>query len=151
MPKSNFFVPHSNIHHNKPSTLLRMVCIFSIEVVLLSLIEFNFVFTPTAKAITGGLLHTITPTRIYDSRYSGQGPIHSFEQRTLQVNIAYIHPSTTAIFVNLTIANPVGTGSITTYSGSSGVPSSDSLNWYSGGAIVFNKKNETKRQPQNGH
>lgn len=70
-----------------------------------------------------------SPTRVYDSR-AGSNPFRDGETRAIAVQAG-----TNAVFVNITVDGPRGTGYLTAWSGSGGRPNASHLNYRYGTAI----------------
>ena len=117
--------------------------VFRIAVAPLVIIGSFVGSTSTASAVTGneGLLIAVNPVRIADSRPApenvGIAPVHIGANAAIIVPVAGLGglpaaSSISAVVLNVTVANPEGSGYLTVYPSNALLPSSSNLNFIGG-------------------
>jgi hypothetical protein len=110
------------------------------------------VWRKLAGPTTAGSLHTVTPTRVYDSRspQPQQGQLETGQPRTISVadgrkpingaiqNVDLVPPGATAIACNITITETVGSGFATVNPGVNETVGASTINWSHGDQTMAN-------------
>jgi len=102
--------------------------------------------------VLAGAMHTVTPTRVYDSREAlpAPGPLTSGQSRTISVSdgralaggavtVPNLVPAgATTIAYNLTVVNTVHSGFLSVNPGTSATVTSSAINWFADDLILAN-------------
>jgi hypothetical protein len=103
-----------------------------------------------AGPTTAGALHAIEPTRVYDSRWPGRGPIAAGEDRVVAIgtgrNVAtgaaevtgLVPPDARAVQYTLTVVDTVGAGFLALTSEKATTYRASTVNWASTGVSIAN-------------
>lgn len=103
-----------------------------------------------AGPATAGALHAIEPTRVYDSRWPGRGPIAAGEDRVVAIGTGrdvatgaaettgLVPPEARAVQYTLTVVDTVGAGFLALTSEKATAYRASTVNWASAGASIAN-------------
>jgi hypothetical protein len=98
-------------------------------------------FRVLASPMSAGSLHLLVPFRAYDSRVEG-GTLANGTMRSVAFPASGLSKSidtgATALCLNVTITETVGSGFLAVFAGGTSWPGTSNLNWFGDGQIVSN-------------